>query len=120
MEVNPEKNALLRAFQEFPSDISNADRERLRKAAATILKEKVVPAYAKLHEFFVKKYLPNTRETIAIADLPDGKVWYAHNVRTTTTTSLMSQQIYEFGLSEVKRIRGEMDKVIKETKFKKN
>jgi uncharacterized protein (DUF885 family) len=118
MEENPEKSALLRPFQEFPADIQTADRERLRKAAATVLKEKVVPAYAKLHEFFVKKYLPNTRETIAITDLPDGKAWYAHNVRTTTTTSLTPQQIHELGLSEVKRIREEMDKIIKETKFK--
>src|SRR6266481_960647 len=51
-EENPEKNALLRPFQEFPADIPNAERERLRKAAATILKEKIVPAYTKLHEFF--------------------------------------------------------------------
>jgi uncharacterized protein (DUF885 family) len=117
-EENPEKNALLRPFSEFPADIPVAERERLRKAAATILKEKVVPAYAKLHAFFVKKYLPNTRESIAISDLPDGKAWYAHNVRTTTTTSLTPQQIHELGLSEVKRIHEEMDKVIKETKFK--
>jgi len=39
-------------------------------------------------------------------------------VRTTTTTSLTPQQIHELGLSEVKRIHEEMDKVIKETKFK--
>src|SRR5258705_324357 len=117
-EENPEKNALLRPFFEFPADIPTAERERLRKAAATVLKEKIVPAYAKLHELFVKKYLPNTRESIAITDLPDGKAWYAHNVRTTTSTSLTPQQIHELGLSEVKRIREEMDKVIKETKFK--
>jgi len=117
-EENPEKNSLLRPFWEFPADIQDAERERLRKAAAQILKEKIVPAYAKLHEFFVKKYLPNTRETIAITDLPDGKAWYAHNVRRETTTSLTPQQIHELGLSEVKRIHEEMDKVIKETKFK--
>jgi uncharacterized protein (DUF885 family) len=120
MEENPEKNSMLRAFHEFPADIANAERERLRKAAAEVLKEKVVPAYAKLHEFFVKKYLPNTRESIACSDLPDGKAWYVHNARVSTTTSLTPQQIHELGLSEVKRIRAEMDEVIKETKFKGN
>jgi uncharacterized protein (DUF885 family) len=118
MEENPEKNSLLRPFREFPAEIPNAERERLRKAAAQVLKEKVVPAFAKLHEFFVKQYLPNTRETIACSDLPDGKAWYAHNARVSTTTSLTPQQIHELGLSEVKRIRAEMDEVIKETKFK--
>jgi len=117
-EENPAKNALLRPFREFPPDIQTAERERLRKAAAQILKDKIVPAYAKLHEFFVNKYLPNTRESIAITDLPDGKAWYAFNVKRETTTSLTPQQIHELGLSEVKRIRAEMDKIIKETKFK--
>jgi uncharacterized protein (DUF885 family) len=117
-EENPEKNSLLQSFREFPADIPSAERERLRKAAAQVLKEKVVPAYAKLYEFFEKKYLPNTREGIACSELPDGKAWYAHNARVSTTTSLTPQQIHELGLSEVKRIRAEMDEVIKETKFK--
>lgn len=117
-EENPEKSSLLKAFHEFPADMPNAERERLRNAAAKVLKEKVVPAYAKLHEFFVKKYLPNTRESIACSDLPDGKAWYVHNARVSTTTSMTPQQIHELGLSEVKRIRAEMDEVIKETKFK--
>lgn len=118
MEENPEKNSMLRAFREFPADIPNTERERLRKTAAEVLKEKVVPAYAKLHEFFVKKYLPKTRESIACSDLPDGKAWYAYNARMSTTTSMTPQQIHELGLSEVKRIRAEMDEIIKETKFK--
>jgi uncharacterized protein (DUF885 family) len=50
--------------------------------------------------------------------LPDGKAWYEYNVRVRTTTSLRPQQIHELGLSEVKRIRAEMDKVIAQTGFK--
>ncbi len=117
-EENPEKSALLKAFHEFPADMPNAERERLRNAAAKVLKEKVIPAYAKLHEFFVKDYLPHTRESIACNDLPDGKAWYVHNARVSTTTTMTPPQIHELGLSEVKRIRAEMDEVIKETQFK--
>jgi uncharacterized protein (DUF885 family) len=39
-------------------------------------------------------------------------------VRWQTTTDLTPQQIHEIGLSEVKRIRAEMDKVIASTNFK--
>jgi len=53
-----------------------------------------------------------------MSDLPDGKAWYAFNVRTVTTTTLAPDQIHELGLSEVKRIRKEMDKVITQTGFK--
>src|SRR6185436_2552621 len=112
-----EKNEMLRTFREFPPEIAEAERARLKKEAAASLTEKVIPAFSKLHDFFVKTYLPGTRETIAMSDLPDGQAWYAFNVRTTTTTSLTPEQIHELGLSEVRRIRKEMDAVIKQTGF---
>jgi uncharacterized protein (DUF885 family) len=82
------------------------------------LKEKVVPAFTKLHEYLVKTYLPGARESIGLGALPDGQAWYAYNARMRTTTTLTPQQIHEIGLSEVKRIRAEMDKVISQTGFK--
>ena len=42
---------------------------------------------------------------------------YAYNVHWHTTTSLTPQQIHDTGQAEVKRIRGEMDKVISSSGF---
>ncbi len=50
--------------------------------------------------------------------LPGGQAWYAFNVREITTTDLTPKQIHELGLSEVQRLRKEMDKVIASTGFK--
>ena len=118
MEQDPDTNALLKPFKEFPVEIPEAQRARLRQEAAAALKEKVVPAFGRLHEFLETKYLPGARESIAMSDLPDGKAWYAFNVRTVTTTSLTPQRIHELGLSEVKRIRQEMDRTIEQSGFK--
>jgi uncharacterized protein (DUF885 family) len=118
LEEDPEKNSLLIGFQGFPPEISKNERERLKNQAAKALKESVLPAFRKLHAFLVKDYLPDSRETIGLSELPDGKTWYEHNARVSTTTKLSPKQIHELGLSEVKRIRGEMDKVIKEIDFK--
>jgi uncharacterized protein (DUF885 family) len=118
MIEDPSKSPLLKPFAEFPKELPEGDRERLRAEAAAVLKQNVIPAFGKLHEFFVQSYLPNARETIALRDLPDGKAWYAYSVRTSTTTSLTPEQIHELGLAEVKRIRKEMDKVIAQTGFK--
>ncbi len=118
LEADPEKNSLLKPFTEFPMQISEAERARLRKEAATALKEKVIPAFAKLKEFLVKTYLPGARESIGMSELPKGRSWYAYKVREQTTTTLAPQQIHDLGLSEVKRIRAEMDKVIASTGFK--
>src|SRR5262249_20838435 len=120
MSEEPEQNAMLRPFREFPSEIPKVDQERLRKRAATALRNSVIPAFGKLYEFFEKSYLPKARESIALSDLPDGKAWYAHNVRTSTTTSMSPKEIHELGLAEVKRLRQEMDALIERIGFKGN
>jgi uncharacterized protein (DUF885 family) len=65
-------------------------------------------------------YLPGARDSIAISDLPDGQAWYAHNVKVRTTTDLTPKEIHAIGVSEVKRIRAEMDEVIKSSGFEGN
>ena len=115
---DPDKSSFLKPFADFPAEMPQAQRARLKSEAAAVLKGSVVPAYRKLHEFFVNTYLPKTRETIGMSELPDGKAWYAFNVRTSTTTTKTPKEIHELGLSEVKRIRAEMDKVIRQTGFK--
>jgi uncharacterized protein (DUF885 family) len=118
MEADPQKNSLLESFGKFPAEIPEAQRARLRDEAETALKEKVIPAFRKLHAFLVSEYMPGARETIAMSDLPDGKAWYELSARVSTTTDLTPHQIHELGLAEVKRIRGEMEKVITATRFK--
>ena len=113
-----EKNPLIKPFTDFPDRIPPAAREGLRNEAADALKRAVLPAFRKLYEFLTKEYLPAAREPIAMSALPDGNAWYEYNVRTLTTTSLTPKQIHELGLSEVKRIRGEMEKIIRAVGFK--
>ena len=118
MTPEPEKNEMLKAFYEFPPEIQESERTRLRGEAVAVLHGKVIPAFRALHDYFVQTYMPGTRETIAISALPDGQAWYAYNVRMSTTTDLSPKQIHELGLSEVARIRKEMDRVIASTGFK--
>ncbi len=113
----PMESPMLRAFAKFPDDIPAAERERLAKQARETFTGKVAPAYQKLHAFLTEKYLPGTRESIAMKDLPDGDAWYAFRVKQMTTTDMTPQQIHQLGLSEVARIRAEMDKVIAESGF---
>lgn len=113
----PMDSPMLRAFSQFPESISSADQERLTARAVAAWSEQVKPAFRQLNLFLTERYLPGARESIAMTDLPDGQDWYAFNVRQRTTTQLSPQQIHDIGLSEVKRIRGQMDEVIKSTGF---
>lgn len=117
---DPMKSPLLEAFKKFPADFSEAEKTRLKDAAVSAYTNSIKPAYQKLHKYFTEEYLPKTRTSLACSELPNGKEWYAFNVHQITTTDLTPAQIHERGQQEVKRIRGEMEKLIAETGFKGN
>ncbi len=120
LEPDLAKNPMLRAFTDFPATIPVAEQERLRNEAAGVLTNELIPAFRELHDYLANTYLPGARESVGMSELPDGKAWYEYNVRVTTTTKLTPKEIHELGLSEVKRIRKEMDAVIAESGFKGN
>ena len=115
---DPAKSPALESFQKIPETIPAAEKERLRREAVQIFKDQVAPALRRLRSYLVETYIPGARESTAMSGLPNGRAWYAHIVRTSTTTDLTPDQIHQLGLSEVARIRKEMDAVIASTGFK--
>jgi uncharacterized protein (DUF885 family) len=115
---DPLKSPLLKSFQKFPQSISPGEQARLKSEAVKALSDQVLPAYRKLQSYLTNTYLPASRDTIGMSALPNGKAWYAFNVRASTTTDLTPEQIHQIGLSEVKRIRKQMDELIASTGFK--
>lgn len=105
------------AFTNFRSNIPAGEQTRLQKEAAEAIRTAVLPAMRKLHAFWKDEYYPKTRESIAWTAVPQGREWYAYNVRNETTTDLTPDRIHEIGLAEVKRIRGEMEKIKTATGF---
>ncbi|HUP50751.1 MAG TPA: DUF885 domain-containing protein, partial [Thermoanaerobaculia bacterium] len=104
-------------FTEFRANIPAEERGRIQAEARKVIAGNVIPSLRKLHRFWVEDYYPRTRQSVAMADLPDGPAWYAHNVRVMTTTSMTPDQIHELGLSEVKRIRAEMEQIREQAGF---
>jgi uncharacterized protein (DUF885 family) len=52
-----------------------------------------------------------------VGALPDGDAYYASRLRRSTTTDMTPDEIHEFGLAEVERIRGEMEAIMAEVEF---
>jgi uncharacterized protein (DUF885 family) len=115
---DPPQSSMLEPFKEMSSLVPAADQARLRQAATDAFTKRVEPAYQKFHDFLVAKYLPGSRTTIGVDKLPNGDKIYVYTTRQQTTTELTPAQIHQIGLDEVKRIHGEMDKVITSTGFK--
>lgn len=115
--ADPADSVFHEPFEELPAGIPRAERERLAAAGAEAIRESVVPAYAKLLEFWSGEYVPGARTTLGASSLPDGADYYRTLVRHFTTLDLEPEAIHALGHAEVARIRGEMDGIIEEVGF---
>ena len=107
---NPEDSPFYNIFSDIPKTIN--DRKALQMKAKEVIKKKIVPAYQTLDLFFRTEYLPVSRVTYGVSDLPNGYEWYENLAEYHTTTDLSPDEIHNIGLSEVIRIRSEMQEVI--------
>jgi uncharacterized protein (DUF885 family) len=110
--ADPAQSAIYElAFESLPASIPEPERGRLRGAAVAALRDQVLPSMARFHAFVRDEYVPGARATVGFSALPRGAEWYALRVKRMTTTDLTAEQIHQLGLSEVTRIRAEMEQL---------
>lgn len=114
---DPFESPLLSAFKTFPTYIASEEQERLRLEASEAYSSSVRPSLSALSSYLMDRYIPNSRTSIGLTDLPNGQDWYSYKIRHFTTTNLSAEEIHEIGIREVKRIYQEMLKVIASTSF---
>ncbi|HET7127192.1 MAG TPA: DUF885 family protein [Lysobacter sp.] len=114
----PEDTLFWGPIKNMPKDFSAADKARLTEAYRAMIGDRMMPAFRKLRDFIANDYMPKTRDSVGLNQLPDGDAWYAFKVRATTTTDLTPAQIHQIGLDEVARIHGEIREVMKQVGFK--
>lgn len=92
-------------FGDMPETIDAQVRTQLDLAARSVIGEIVNPAFARLHTFVEKRYLPACPEAeVGVSAQPRGSELYAWQVRHHTSSTLTPEQIHELGLREVARI----------------
>ena len=101
-------NPLFAAFTMMPASIPAAEQAALRAEATEVIRTTVVPAYTKLLAMMRDEYLVKARTTLAAVSLPDGPAYYKAMIEKFTTLPLTAREIHDIGLSEVGRIRAEM------------
>ena len=101
-----------------PAALTDAQWQDLRTRARAAIGETVVPAFADFLEFYTEEYAPNCRTgTPGVLATPGGADYYAYRVRSFTTTDMTPDEVHNLGLSEVARIRAEMEEVAAEAGF---
>ena len=112
-----EKHLFYGPVNNFPDSFSAEEKERLTEKFKTMITEKVIPQYKKMHSFLKKDYLAKGRKSSGIADIPNGEEFYRHQIKLYTTTDMTAEEIHQLGLEEVARISKEMEKVKQQVGF---
>ncbi|MGA0265640.1 MAG: DUF885 domain-containing protein [Lysobacterales bacterium] len=112
-----EESPFFRPFIDLPETDDTKAREALLDKARRVVMEGVVPAYERLLAFFHEEYLPGARTTLGASALPGGKAFYQSQIRRYATVDLSPAEIHDIGLSEVRRIRAEMQEIIEQLGF---
>ncbi len=105
-------------IKNLPKSFSEADKKRFTELYTNNIQQIILPAYSRLATFMKEEYLPKGRLSSGISDIPNGKAYYQYLIRTMTTTDKSADEIYQTGLSEVKRIKTEMEKTKDAVGFK--
>ncbi len=113
----PQQSPFWAAFEQMPARIPAADAAVLKAEARQAIEQGAIPAFRKLLAFYRDDYVPHARRTLAAEAMPDGKAYYAQQIRQYTTLALSAEQIYQTGLAEVARITAEMEKVKREAGY---
>lgn len=101
-------------YTPLKKDIASPElKEKLQKA----IKDNVYGAFKKLESYIKNEYIPNSRTSIGLSELPNGNEYYNFKLMALTTTDLTAKEIHEIGKKEVERIFSQIQEVMQQTGF---
>ncbi len=110
------RNIFYGPLRNMPADV--VSDTALKTQFYNTISQQVLPAYKRLEDFLQNEYLPKARTSSGINAIPGGADIYSYLTRYWTTTSKTPDEIYNTGLQEVQRLRGEMERIKNEVGFK--
>jgi uncharacterized protein (DUF885 family) len=97
--------------------IDEARATELRNAARQALLESFKPAYDELIAWAEADMQQADEEASGVGALPRGLEFYDERLAFATTTDMTADEVHEYGLKEVARIRGEMEQIKEKVGF---
>ena len=100
-----------------PANIDPGPWAALQARAKTLIAGRINPAYQGFADLYDRDLKAKCRQSVGVSAMPQGKEYYAFQVRQQTTTNRTPEEIHQLGLREVARIRAEMVEVAKKAGF---
>lgn len=95
----------------FPADMPAADQARLKTEYAAAIRDGILPAYVRLRDFLKNEYLPVSRDGVGLVHMKGGDKLYAYLIENNTTLPMTADEVHNLGLSEVARIKSDMEAI---------
>jgi uncharacterized protein (DUF885 family) len=89
-----------------------------RSLIADLISQEAIPALKSLKSYLSDTYMPAAREQDGVSVITGGKKYYEQRVQYFTTLDMTPEDVYQTGLSEVARIKSEMQTIIDQLGFK--
>jgi uncharacterized protein (DUF885 family) len=115
--ADPETSDFWRPVANMPNAFTDEERDRISAAYRQHIREVLVPAYAKLHDYVRDEYMKHVRDTVGQNAVPGGAEYYAFLVRESTTTDMTPEEIHDLGKREAARLYAEMGRVREQVGF---
>ena len=113
-----EENFYYSTFLKLPTQLSEEEIDSIQIAAKEVILENVIPSFKSIKTFFEDEYYPNTRKSIGISNIPNGKAYYQTRIDFFSTLDLSPEEIHQKGLDEVARIKAQMEAIVQEVNFR--
>jgi uncharacterized protein (DUF885 family) len=92
-------------------DLSQEEKNNFKKQAEEEIRTTVFPAYQKLITYFENLKSKSTTDA-GVWKFPNGDAYYQYQLSQQTTTNYTPEQVHQIGLSEVARIKAEMQAIL--------
>ncbi len=112
-----EDHLYYRPVLNFPENFTEEQKSSLTRKYRLMVEEKIIPKFTELTTFFKEVYLPASRETSGLSDIPEGSELYEYLIKVYTTLDISADSIFNLGMSEVNRITSEMEKIKEQVGF---
>ena len=91
--------------------IDEAGADEMRETMRASMIDNFGPAYEALIAWVDEDIQNSPEVATGVGSLPDGAAYYEERLAASTTTDMTAEEVHELGLSEVARIRGEMEAI---------
>ena len=104
-------------IRRLPGELPLAERDRLTRAYAEAIRERLIPVFVRVRDGLRNELLPKAPASVGLSQLPGGADYYRFLVELHTTTRVTPEEIHRLGLAEVVRITAAMQALVQHIGF---